>query len=147
MQHAYLSFERLIREHRAIAELATVLRATIADDAAPDVMCAALEALSDQLVSHLATEDADIYPQLMLSADEGAAAAAREAIAAFETLAADWRDYAAHWTSGAIEADCEGFAEATAAILDRLDARVRSENELLYPMALRAAHIRLRDAA
>jgi len=31
-------------------------------------------------------------------------------------------------------------------LLDTLQRRVRAENEILYPMALRAAHIRLRAA-
>lgn len=101
-------------------------------------------ALASDLAGHLATEDTDIYPQLILSSDEGAADAARRSTRQFETLAADWSVYQARWTGDAIGADWDGFVADSTALLDRLDRRIQTENDLLYPLALRAAHIRLR---
>ncbi len=139
------SFEQLIREHAEITALARTLTRAIEAGADADAQHAALTALADDLADHLAREDADIYPQLMLSADEGAASAARDAVRRFETLAADWVAYLARWPRDAIETNPQGFAEASAAILDRLAARIKVENDLLYPLALRAAQITLRE--
>lgn len=139
------SFERLIGEHAEITVLARTLARTIEADENADTKHAALAALADDLADHLAREDADIYPRLMTSADEATASAARDAVAKFETLAADWTIYVARWSRDAIDADAQGFAADSANILARLAARVKVENDLLYPMALRAAQITLRE--
>ena len=81
----------------------------------------------------------------MMCADEGTASAARDAVKKFETLAADWSAYVARWSRDAIRNDPAGFAEASTAILTRLAARVKVEDDLLYPLALRAAQITLRE--
>ena len=141
------SFERLIAEHAEITARARTLTRAIEGGADADAQHAALCALATDLADHLAREDADIYPRLMMSADEGAASAARDAVRRFETLAADWAVYVARWPRDAIHADPQGFAEDSAAILARLDARVKVENDLLYPLALRAAQITLREDA
>lgn len=138
------SFQRLIDEHRAILARAKTLADRCDGRADPDAAHAALRALADDLAAHLATEDRDIYPRLMLSGDEGAASAARDAIVRFDTLAGDWLIYEARWTRRAILADREGFATETRELIARLEARISVENELLYPMALRGAHITLR---
>ncbi|GAA0737352.1 hemerythrin domain-containing protein [Sphingomonas japonica] len=138
------SFERLIAEHQAILEHAKQLSGICAAPADPAAAHRALTALGADLAEHLATEDRDIYPRLMLSNDEGAADAARRAIRQFETLAADWTVHQARWTQCAIRADWETFVADNAELLDRLAQRIRTENDLLYPLALRAAHIRLR---
>ena len=139
------SFERLIREHAEITMLARDLTRAIERGADAVTRHAALSALAGDLSDHLAREDAELYPALMLSADEGAASAARDAIRKFETLAADWRVYAGRWTRAAIAGDPLGFAKDSAEILARLAARVKVENDLLYPQALRAAQITLRE--
>lgn len=141
------SFERLIGEHAEITALARTLNRAIeaGEDAA--TKHAALIALAGDLADHLAREDDEIYPQLMMSADEGTASAAREAVRKFETLAAEWAAYVARWPRNAIDADAQGFAGDSAEILERLAARVKVENDLLYPMALRAAQITLREDA
>ncbi|WP_052134195.1 hemerythrin domain-containing protein [Sphingomonas sp. 37zxx] len=138
------SFERLIREHKAIGVLAGELMRAAQGAADAEGGRRALSALATELCDHLANEDADIYPLLILSKDEGAAAMARDAIAVHQSLAADFTAYAAHWTQDAIAADWERFADATDGLMQRLGNRIRTENELLYPLALRAAHISLR---
>jgi hypothetical protein len=142
-----LSFERLIREHRLIAQLSARLRHALADGVAAGDAHAALHALSDCLIAHLRAEDSEIYPRLMVSRDAGAAHAARQAIERFHTLASDWMAHVDRWGTAAIARDRAGFDADTLAILDRLDARIVQENELLYPMALNAAHLPLRDSA
>lgn len=139
------SFERLIGEHAEITALARTLTRAIEGAEPADAQHAALTALADDLAAHLAREDTELYPALMLSVDEGAASAARDAVKQFETLADDWGDYTARWTRDDITADGPGFAAASAEILDRLAARIKVENDLLYPLALRAAQITLRE--
>jgi hypothetical protein len=141
-----VSFERLIREHRGISARAADLRRAVAGPADARLGMEALERLIEDLAGHLATEDCDIYPALVLSRDAGTAAMAREVIDEFRTLETDWNAYVARWDGDAIAADWQGFASDTRTVLDRLDQRVRTENELLYPMALRSACITLRDA-
>ncbi|VXC82405.1 hemerythrin domain-containing protein [Sphingomonas sp. AX6] len=139
------SFERLIREHAEITTLARTLTRAIEAGESANARYVALKALAHDLADHLAREDADLYPALMLSVDEGAASAARDAVEKFETLATDWGDYTTRWTRDDIAADGPGFAAASAEILGRLAARVKVENDLLYPLALRAAQITLRE--
>ena len=95
---------------------------------------------------HLELEDREIYPLLLASRDAGQRITAAEAIAAYAHVAGTWRDLTARWDAAAIAADRDGFAAALGSFLDTLGGRVRAENEILYPMALRAAHIRLRAA-
>lgn len=139
------SFERLIGEHAHITALVRALTRAIEAGEHVDAQHRALTALAGDLSGHLAREDADIYPRLMMCADEGTASAARDAVKKFETLAADWSAYVARWSRDAIRNDPGGFADASTAILSRLAARVKVEDDLLYPLALRAAQITLRE--
>lgn len=142
-----LSFERLIREHRYIARLSARLRHAIGLGVDAPAAHGAMHALSACLIEHLEAEDAQIYPRLMLSRDAGAAEAARIAIERFQTLKSDWVAHMGRWTPAEIAGNRPSFDAATLAILDRLDARIAQENDLLYPMALNEAHLPLRDAA
>ncbi|WP_448659817.1 hemerythrin domain-containing protein [Sphingomonas sp. CJ99] len=142
-----LSFERLIREHRYISQLSARLRHAIALGVDSPVAHSAMHALSACLIGHLEAEDSEIYPRLMLSRDAGAAEAARIAIERFHTLKSDWVAHLAEWNPAEIAGDRPSFDATTLAILDRLDARIAQENELLYPMALNEAHLPLRDTA
>lgn len=141
-----ISFEQLIAEHRRIDGHARALTRAIEQRAGATALHALLGALRIELTAHLATEDEAIYPLLIASPDQGAASAAREAVAQFATLAAEWDAFFARSTRAAIARDEDAFARDYARLLDRLGGRIRCENELLYPMALRAAHIRLRAA-
>ncbi|MDG5488333.1 hemerythrin domain-containing protein [Sphingomonas sp. BGYR3] len=142
-----LSFERLIREHRLISQLGGQLRHALSIGADTAAAHGAMTTLSDTLIAHLHAEDSEIYPQLMISRDAGAAHAARVAVERFKTLASDWIAHVAFWTPSAISQNRPGFDAATLAILARLDARIAQENELLYPMALSTANLPLRDQA
>jgi iron-sulfur cluster repair protein YtfE (RIC family) len=103
----------------------------------------ALAALAAELVAHLAKEDSMIYPRLIAGNDAATSAAAQAVIDEFQNLSADWTALITETTPASIALDPAGFAARTRVLLGRLEGRVRRENELLYPQALRAAHIRL----
>lgn len=140
------SFEDLMHDHGAIFAAVRAFVRELEGDGGPATLAASLRQLDALLVPHLAIEDGQIYPLLLASDDAGERIMAQEAISAFATLAADWGRFAAAWNEVAIAADRSGFTTQLQALLDTLQRRVRAENEILYPMALRAAHIRLRAA-
>lgn len=140
------SFERLIRDHGVIAAAAASLVDALQAKAAPAELAAAVTRLDAVLTPHLAIEDEQIYPLLLASKDAGQRVTAREAIEAYAALGASWRTFVAKWDEPAIAADRERFAADLDVILEMIWGRVRSENETLYPMALRGAHIRLRGS-
>lgn len=141
------SFAGLFSEHAEIARHAAALR--LATRAAIDAAEArgAITALSRQLRAHLIAEDRAVYHRLLACRDRGVAETARAARGSFATLAHDWCRYVARWTLEAIEPDPAGFAAATEALLDRLDARILFENEKLYPLAVGLADLPLRGRA
>jgi len=141
-----LSFENLMHDHGAIfAAVRRIVRET-ESEAGPAELAASLDHLDSLLTPHLAIEDEQIYPLLLGGRDAGQRIMAEEAINAYAPLAADWSAFAATWNESAIAADRERFVAGLRTLLDTLQNRVRAENEILYPMALRAAHIRLRAA-
>lgn len=142
-----VSFERLIREHHRIGQLADQLRDLVDEPEDAQRALLALGRLADILVAHLLVEDAHIYPELLLSRDTGNAAMAGEVVSQFAKLTSDWSAYNARWTEASIAADWPRYRAETHAILARLADRIRIENELLYPMALRSAQITLREPA
>jgi iron-sulfur cluster repair protein YtfE (RIC family) len=139
------AFETLIAEHRAIRRCGEALLDIVDDDPDTDAAHSALSRLSTELLAHLETEDTDIYPLLMNDRGSGMAHAAAAAIEQFESLTTDWNDHVAVWTREAIARDWPRFARTTHSLVDRLSRRISVENELLYPLALRGAHIRLRN--
>jgi iron-sulfur cluster repair protein YtfE (RIC family) len=141
-----LSFEGLMHDHAAIFAGVRRIVHEIEVEAGTAALAASLDHLDSLLTPHLAVEDEQIYPLLLSGRDAGQRIAAEEAIHAFSTLAADWGAFVAAWDAPAIAAHRADFLLALQALLDTLQRRVRAENEILYPMALRAAHIRLRAA-
>lgn len=140
-----VSIERLIDEHARITALSNaVMRGAASDPAAS--LHATIAELDAQLAAHLTTEDLEIYPHLLAKGDMAQREAAEIAMGDFDSLAADWRAYVADWTEAEIDADRELFVEASKRVLSALSARVRIENEILYPLALRCGTITLREA-
>ncbi len=138
-----LDYHTLMAEHDRLVVHAAALEKTIdADDSA--AICQAFARLNAELVAHVAKEDAMVYPRLIAGDDAATSAAAREVIDEFRDLGADWNALIGWATPAAIAAQPERFAEEVRGLLARLRGRVRRENELLYPQALRAAHIQLR---
>jgi len=141
-----LSFEDLMHDHGAIFAAVRDLVREIGDGAGAATLSTGLGQLDSLLTPHLAIEDEQIYPLLLASDGAGQRIMAEEAINAFASVASDWRSFVARWDEPAIAAHRDGFVSGLQALLDTLQQRVRAENEILYPMALRGAHIRLRAA-
>lgn len=141
-----LSFEDLMHDHSAIFAAVRVIVQEIEDEAAPAALSASLGHLDSLLTPHLAIEDGVIYPLLLTGNDAGQRIMAEEAINAFASVASDWSTFVVTWTEPAIAANRAGFVTQLHGFLDTLQRRVKAENEVLYPMALRGAHIRLRAA-
>jgi len=140
-----VDYETLMHEHDALDRLAEQLDRAIGEASGPSTPAlAARERLSTALIAHVAKEDSAIYPRLIGGNDASAAAAAQEVIHEFRDLMVDWIDYARDWDRDRALAEWDSFAAATRALLARLRGRIKRENELLYPLALRASHIRLR---
>lgn len=141
-----LSFENLLHDHSAIFAVVRDLAREIEDGAGATPLFACLGKLDSLLTPHLAIEDEQIYPLLLASDDAGQRIMAEEAIYAFASVASDWSAFVSTWTEPAIAADRADFVTQLHGFLDTLQQRVKAENEVLYPMALRGAHIRLRAA-
>ena len=112
----------------------------------PDVpaVSAALANLATQLSDHLAREDSFIYPRMIESSVGRVSSIARRFIEEFDSLTADWKTYLAEWLPDCITGDWDGFRHETEAIIARLAARVRAENNVLYSTALSHGLITLR---
>ena len=141
-----LSFEDLMHDHGAIFAAVRELMQEIEAESPATQLAARLSHLDSLLTPHLAIEDEQIYPLLLASNDAGQRIMAEEAINAYASVASDWRTFVAAWPEPAIAADRTGFVTGLQTLLSTLQQRVKAENEILYPMALRAAHIGLRAA-
>lgn len=140
---AKLDYLTLMEEHDRLMVLGRAFALAL-DGGDGAAIHASFAALTGELVRHLAREDSMIYPRLIAGDDAASSAAAQDVIAEFQDLAADWTALAGAAAAGQIAADPAGFAARSRALLARLEGRIKRENELLYPQALRAAHIRLR---
>jgi hypothetical protein len=140
-----VSIERLIGEHAQITAQGDALVRSVAT-ASPTMLRTLIIAMDTSLTAHLATEDLEVYPHLLAKGDMAQREAAEIAMGDFDQLAAEWRAYVAQWTTDEIESDRELFVEASKRVLSALAARVRIENEILYPLALSCGTITLREA-
>ncbi len=141
-----ISIERLIREHQEIAKASDTLSRAARDGDIASLRTAIVD-LDELLAAHLASEDLEIYPMLLATGDASQQIAAASAMSDFDSLAADWRGFVDRWSEVAIKADRAAFIEQSARVLSALSARVRVENEVLYPLALRGGTITLREAS
>ncbi len=139
------SVERLINEHAQISARSDALARSVGTASAM-MLRTMIVGLDAELATHLATEDLEIYPHLLSQGDMAQREATEIALADFDKLAAEWRAYVDEWTADEIEGDRELFVEASKRVLSALSARIRTENEILYPLALRCGTITLREA-
>ncbi|MFL9839737.1 hemerythrin domain-containing protein [Sphingomonas sp. ST-64] len=139
------SVERLINEHARISARGDALLRSAGTESAM-MLRTMIVGLDTELAAHLATEDLEVYPQLLSHGDLAQREATAIALADFDKLAGDWRAYVDEWTADEIDGDRELFVEASKQVLSALSARIRIENELLYPLALRCGTITLREA-
>ena len=138
-----LDYSTLMAEHDRLVAHGVALETAI-DGGDGAAIHQAFATLCAELVAHLVKEDSMIYPRLIAGDDAETSAAAREVIDEFRDLTADFRALIGWATRDAIMAEPARFADEARDLLARLRGRVRRENELLYPQALRAAHIKLR---
>ncbi|WP_337846089.1 hemerythrin domain-containing protein [Sphingomonas sp.] len=140
-----ISVERLIDEHaRIMARSDALLRA--GSSATPTMLRTMIVGLDAEIAAHLATEDIEVYPHLLAKGDMAQREAAEIAMGDFDRLAADWRAYVNDWTADEIGADRELFIESSKQMLSALAARVRIENEILFPLALSCGTVTLRES-
>lgn len=141
-----MTYERLMEEHDRIDHQLDRLSKLITR-ATEDAVAATpiLSDLSAELRLHLAHEDSLIYRPMAAAQQPALAKAADEFCQQFEMLRCDWERYLVEWTTGIIRADWAGFRASTIDMIDRLSARVRAENDLLYAAALQAGAINLRE--
>ncbi|MBA3666665.1 MAG: hemerythrin domain-containing protein [Sphingomonas sp.] len=106
-----------------------------------------LSKLLGLLRTHLAQEDVHFYPAMIQSGDPQAGAAALSIAMEMGDLAERFERFAARWSSSAvIAARFDRFRYDALTIFAKLEARIRRENEELYPLADRLADA-LRTAA
>jgi iron-sulfur cluster repair protein YtfE (RIC family) len=138
-----LDYQTLMAEHdRLVVQIDAFERSVEGGDHV--AIHRAFAELSAELIAHLAKEDSTIYPRLIAGDDIASSDAALAVIEEFKDLAADWTALIGWASLEAIEADPVRFTSWSQELVERLRGRVKRENELLYPQALRAAHIRLR---
>lgn len=142
-----MTFEQLMDEHDRIDGHLGRLTAVVRQDTEDAVGATlALCDLAEELRLHLAQEDSLMYRPIVAAQKPAFAKTADEFCRQFDALRCDWERYLIEWTPDLIRADWTGFQISTIDIIDRLTARVRAENDLLYTAALQAGAIPLRNA-
>jgi hypothetical protein len=85
---------------------------------------------------HLAQEDRSLYPSMIASGNEQAAAVAQRFFAEMGGLCQRLQAFASRWSCPkAISSDFDRFRHETIMILAALNGRILRENEELYPLA------------
>lgn len=87
---------------------------------------------------HLAYEDSVLYPSLIDSGDDSAAALAHEFWEHSGAVAEQFEDFARRWSGPTvIAAMFDAFREEAATLFATLGARIERENDLLFPLVAR----------
>lgn len=140
------SFESLIAEHTALTLALDDFVMLLDPDFPRGIEAAArLRRFRDLLHDHLSREDASVYPMLARSSDLATSTIAESFANAFARLTQDWQAYLKTWPTAPQAADWPRFCQDSRAIASRLYQRIEDENALLYPTALKAGAISLRD--
>lgn len=126
------------RQHQSIIDKAAVLGGLCGVIRTRDDAQEARRLITDidlDLVSHLTTEDVELYPLLMNARDEGLRILGAEAFGSIGGFLEIWVRFRDHWTAPAILADPRPFAAATGRLLRALSVRIEMEEDSLYPAA------------
>lgn len=143
-----MNLERLVYEHEAIDLLARNLRLLTTQKPHDfEAVVLLLAELAQEVTSHLEYEDRTVYSVLIERFEKLSLVGVDKFEQLFEALRADWCRYLAKWTEENIRAEWDRFGVATAEILPRLQARVRTETNLIYSRALSNGLITLRDVS
>jgi hypothetical protein len=139
------AFPELCEEHRQLEAEAGRLKA-IAMAAVPDAAAIAgmRWKMAQAIHNHCAREDADIYQAIFASGDAAATRAAWADRKEHGQLAKVFGTYVRDWPVARINAEWMAFRAATLAVIEKLAARIATEEGVLYPHAER---VRMRRAA
>ena len=140
-----MSFERLMREHDELERRNTLLRAVARGAPAPDEAFALLMDFATGIAEHRAQEQRLVYEPLLHLADSGDLRDQSGLRNLVTQMEADWTDYLYDWNAECIAADWTTFSELTETILGRAAERLRLENDVIYPLALKHGTIALRE--
>ncbi|MCP3734806.1 hypothetical protein M9979_07975 [Sphingomonas sp. RP10(2022)] len=133
-----ISWSRLLGDHDRIAQQCAALVALVQrDDEATETASILLLELAVFVADHLGVEDEVIDLTLAALRTGTPPRSAVAMTVALDALKRDWTTFLVTWTPAAVAADWPAFAVAAQAMLPRLAAQVRHENELLYAEALR----------
>ena len=94
-----------------------------------------IDEINPEIVAHLATEDAELYPLLLNSPDASLRTIGVEALESVGGIYAVWVQFREYWTADAMLADTGRFAAATTAVMGALSVRIEMEQDSLYPAA------------
>ncbi|MBO9581207.1 MAG: hypothetical protein J7498_09985 [Sphingobium sp.] len=137
------NFVELLKDHALILSATRSLTAITRSSAANSgAAFASLRQLARLLDSHLRTETEFIKVEHHFGKGDFSALAEAHS-ERFDDLVAEWSTYLLEWTEDNIREDWATFAAATDWMVKRLEEQVETENELLYPAALRYGLIRL----
>jgi hypothetical protein len=143
-----MSLERLVFEHDAIDLLSRNLRElTTQEPPEFDAAISLLAQLAHEVEAHLDYEDRSVYSVLIERYKKPPLIGADTFEQLFQALRIDWCGYLAEWCEENVRSEWGRFCAATAAIIPRLQARVRTENNLIYSRALNDGVITLREAS
>ncbi|HEY4121665.1 MAG TPA: hemerythrin domain-containing protein [Byssovorax sp.] len=132
------STERFSRQHAELGALSKALLKELdtgAIAADPMKVKRALASFSGRLRVHAAMEQQALYPRLLASSDATVAAKARSLLDEIGGIYDGFYAYLAAWSRpNALEADVEGFCRETMRQLFQLGARMKREDDELYPL-------------
>lgn len=126
----------LSQQHRVIIAAIAQLLAMIGEGGRDSLAISlAIGRLTGQLRLHFRQEDVFLYPELLESADEDLAEAARAFQAEVGELCQHYECFLARWPSHhVIRADFAQFRKEALAIFGAIDDRCRREDRQLFPM-------------
>jgi hypothetical protein len=138
-------FPELYEEHRQLEAQAAQLRAIVMAPVADAAAIAGMRwAMAQALHNHCVREDEAVYQAIFASGDGAATRAAWAYRQANGRISRVFGDYIGAWPVPRINHEWDAFRADTLAVLDRLAARIESEEEILYSHAQR---VRTRRAA
>ena len=129
-------YEQLRRDHRDLAVMASDLlrRTSSAQLADPGGLGSCRWQMARTLTRHLAMEDAHVYARLDRDPRPGVAAISRRYRQELGALRDQFQAHMTQWTGDAIARDWDGYCRAVRVLVTALEARIKCEDDELYPL-------------
>jgi hypothetical protein len=144
--HPPVSFERLLAEHESLDQMRRGLMELVEGPPSPFEAERQLDEFEEAIASHRADELRWVYGPLLarrIGDDPQVGSSYRELVLETEDA---WARYFHKWKEQRIAASWATFGLETHQVLTRAGERMRLEERIIYPLALRKGMIRLRDA-